>query len=779
MESKYSLGAGKVFPKFQMNKSTNHINFNNNLPKKPRLDQSPARVVQSGTETLLQQRKSLPVYSVRNRLLTEIQKHSTVILIGETGSGKTTQIPQFMHEIRLEKDGKIGVTQPRRVAAITLSQRVAQEMSTELGAIVGYTVRFEDVTSECTKLKYLTDGMLLREAMLDNLLMSYNIIVLDEAHERTVHTDVLFGIVKQAQTLRKERQMKPLKIVVMSATMDVDHFCDYFGGVPVIYLEGRQYPVQVLHAKQTQDDYVFSSLVTIFQIHRETPANQDILVFLTGQEEIEAMAHSIRSIAKLHSLNYPSTCPHLWSNGQRVWPRNQVAPGSNPSRGKCLRWAGHVARMGESRNAYRVLVGRPEGIRPLGMLKCRWEDNIKIDLREVGYDGRNWINLAQDRDRWQAYVRMAMNFRELDSKYPSLKVYPMYSSLPSHQQLDVFRPTPQGMRKVILSTNIAETSVTITGIKHVVDSGMVKVRTHHPGTGMDLLKVQRISQAQAWQRTGRAGRESAGFCYRVYTRQLLALGIDALSFDFMDMPPKESVNAALQQLKQLGAIESVECTKLTKLGNQMALFPLDPRFSKILLSAQDYCCLEEILSLVALLSSESVFVTPPTKREQAVAAHQKFVSTAGDHITLLSIFRQFNTVAQKKQWCHENFLNARNLQYASDVRTQLAELCQSCKIPPSSCGQNLDQVRKCLITGLFMNVAELQREKQYLTVESRQAVAIHPSSVLFGSQPHCVLFTEVVQTGRCFLRQVSQIDPEWLREIVPEYMRQHRLLSCV
>ncbi|XP_069692432.1 ATP-dependent RNA helicase DHX33-like [Periplaneta americana] len=690
MESKYSLGAGKVFPKFQMNKSTNHINFNNNLPKKPRLDQSPARVVQSGTETLLQQRKSLPVYSVRNRLLTEIQKHSTVILIGETGSGKTTQIPQFMHEIRLEKDGKIGVTQPRRVAAITLSQRVAQEMSTELGAIVGYTVRFEDVTSECTKLKYLTDGMLLREAMLDNLLMSYNIIVLDEAHERTVHTDVLFGIVKQAQTLRKERQMKPLKIVVMSATMDVDHFCDYFGGVPVIYLEGRQYPVQVLHAKQTQDDYVFSSLVTIFQIHRETPANQDILVFLTGQEEIEAMAHSIRSIAK-----------------------------------------------------------------------------------------------------------------ELDSKYPSLKVYPMYSSLPSHQQLDVFRPTPQGMRKVILSTNIAETSVTITGIKHVVDSGMVKVRTHHPGTGMDLLKVQRISQAQAWQRTGRAGRESAGFCYRVYTRQefdsmlknsipeiqrcnltsvvlqLLALGIDALSFDFMDMPPKESVNAALQQLKQLGAIESVECTKLTKLGNQMALFPLDPRFSKILLSAQDYCCLEEILSLVALLSSESVFVTPPTKREQAVAAHQKFVSTAGDHITLLSIFRQFNTVAQKKQWCHENFLNARNLQYASDVRTQLAELCQSCKIPPSSCGQNLDQVRKCLITGLFMNVAELQREKQYLTVESRQAVAIHPSSVLFGSQPHCVLFTEVVQTGRCFLRQVSQIDPEWLREIVPEYMRQHRLLSCV
>lgn len=689
MDSKYNLVGGNVCPKFPTKKPATVVNFGSST-KKPRLDQRPADVTQPGPGTLLQQRKSLPVYGVRNRLISEIQKHSTVIIIGETGSGKTTQIPQFMHEVRLDRNGIIGITQPRRVAAITLSQRVAQEMNTDCGAIVGYTVRFEDVTSEYTKLKYLTDGMLLREAMLDTLLMSYSIIVLDEAHERTVHTDVLFGIVKQAQALRNEKLLKPLKIIVMSATMDVDHFSDYFGSVPILYLEGRQHPIQVFHAVHRQDDYVFSSLVTIFQIHQDAPANQDILVFLTGQEEIEAMARSIRLIMK-----------------------------------------------------------------------------------------------------------------DLEGKCPCLKVYPLYSSLPSHQQLDVFRSTPQGMRKVILSTNIAETSITISGIKYVIDSGMVKVRTHHPGTGLDVLKVQRISQAQAWQRTGRAGRESPGFCYRVYTRQefdallknsipeiqrcnlanvvlqLLALEIDVLTFNFLDKPPKELVNGALQQLKQLGAIDAVEGTKLTKVGHQMALFPLDPRFSKILLSAKDYGCLEEILSIVALLSSESVFVIPPSKREKAVAAHKKFFSSSGDHITLLNIYRSFSAVTQKKRWCHENFLNMRNLQYASEVRSQLAELCQRCKMPLSSCNQNMDQVRKCLATGLFMNIAELQRERQYLTVESRQIVAIHPSSVLYSLQPHCVLFTEVIQTGSCYMRQVSQVDPEWLRDIVPEYVQQHRFLTSV
>lgn len=664
----------------------NRVTFNGNSPKRPKLEEHTPKSVPNATISPAKQRKLLPVYNVRHRLMTEIKKTPIVIIIGETGSGKTTQIPQLMHEDNIEGDGLIGITQPRRVAAITLASRVSEEMNCNVGGLVGYTVRFEDVTSSQTKLKYMTDGMLMREAMLDNLLMVYNIIVLDEAHERTIHTDILFGIIKQAYTIRKMKKLAPLKVVIMSATMDVDHFSNYFNCAPVVYLSGRQYPVSVMHAKEPQEDYVFSCLVTVFQIHREAPPNHDILVFLTGQEEIEAMANSIR----------------------------QIAP-------------------------------------------------------------------------------------ELNGKAPPLKVYPLYSSLPSHQQLDVFRPTPQGMRKIVLSTNVAETSVTISGIKYVIDSGVVKARTHHPGTGLDMLKVQKISQAQAWQRTGRAGRESAGICYRVYTQQdfdsflkntipeiqrsnlssvvlqLLALGINCMEFDFIDKPPRESIISALEQLKYLGAVESVGNPSLTKMGWKMAQFPLDPRYSKILISAKDFDCVEEILSIVALLSSESIFCTPVSKREKAISARQKFISALGDHITILNIYRGFNSTNLKKQWCHEHFLNWRNLQYASEVRTQLMELCMRSKIPLTSCGQDYDQIQKCLITGLFMNIAEVYRERQYITVGSRQIVSIHPSSVLFGLQPPCVLFTEVVQTGRCYMRQLSQIDPEWVMDIVPDFASKHRL----
>nr|CAD7586032.1 unnamed protein product [Timema genevievae] len=267
MDSKYSITVGQTSGKHKLNSPKNVVFTGSPVIKKAKLEQN----LNTSSPSVFHQRKLLPVFGVRNKLLAEIYKYSSLIVIGETGSGKTTQIPQFMHEVKLDRDGMIGVTQPRRVAAMTISQRVAQEMNTNLGELVGYSVRFEDVTSKCTKLKYLTDGMLLREALLDPLLLSYSVIVLDEAHERTVHTDILFGVVKQAQKFRTERSLKPLKILVMSATMDVDHFSHYFGNIPVVYLEGRQYPVQVFHAIKTQEDYAFSCLVTIFQIHKDAP----------------------------------------------------------------------------------------------------------------------------------------------------------------------------------------------------------------------------------------------------------------------------------------------------------------------------------------------------------------------------------------------------------------------------------------------------------------------------------------------------------------------------
>ncbi|MEQ2263958.1 putative ATP-dependent RNA helicase dhx33, partial [Xenotaenia resolanae] len=250
------------------------------------------------------QRKQLPIYQAKPRLLNELRRLHNAIVIGETGSGKTTQIPQYLFEAGIGRQGLIAITQPRRVAAISLAGRVAEEKRTQLGTLVGYTVRFEDVTSPETKLKFMTDGMLLREAIGDPLLLRYTVVILDEAHERTVHTDVLFGVVKTAQRRRRELNKIPLKVIVMSATMDVDLFSEYFNKSPVLYLEGRQHPIQIYYTKQPQSDYLQAALVAVFQIHQEAPQSHDILVFMTGQEEIEALARTCRDIAK----HLPDSC---------------------------------------------------------------------------------------------------------------------------------------------------------------------------------------------------------------------------------------------------------------------------------------------------------------------------------------------------------------------------------------------------------------------------------------------------------------------------------------
>nr|XP_018904073.1 PREDICTED: putative ATP-dependent RNA helicase DHX33 [Bemisia tabaci] len=632
-------------------------------------------------------RKALPISKVRERLVEEISNNMTLILIGETGCGKTTKIPQFIYKAKLNKGAMIAVTQPRRVAAVTIASHVANAFNSSVGGLVGYTVRFEDATSADTKIKFLTDGMLLREAMLDANLSNYSVIILDEAHERTVNTDILFGIVKRAQYNREQQKIKPLKIIVMSATMDVDHFCKYFNNAPVVFVEGRTFPVHIHNAVKPHEDYFFSVLSTIFQLHQSAPVNHDFLVFLTGQEEIESMAHNIRQI--------------------------QMDP--------------------------------------------KFKDS------------------------------------------PPMMICYLFAALPTFDQVKAFSPTPPGRRKVILSTNIAETSVTISGVKYVIDCGKVKIRTHQPSTGLDMLKVSPISQAQAWQRAGRAGRESEGHCYRAYTEQefanfkkntppeiqrcnlasvvlqLLAIGINAMKFDFMDKPNEQSIKEALLQLKDLGAITNIENPSLTQLGKLMSQFPLDPRYSKILICAQNYECLEEILIIVAMLSSETVFVNAQSKKEEVAEARQKFHSSSGDHITLLKIFRAFAAAETKKKWCSNNFLHFRNLEYATKVRKQLTELCQKNEFTSSSCGQQYDQIKKCLLTGLYMNLAELQRDKKYLTVHSRLTTSIHPTSSLFGSLPPCILFTEILETNKSYLNNISTIDPAWVEEVVPNYARQHIL----
>ncbi|XP_070188791.1 ATP-dependent RNA helicase DHX33-like [Littorina saxatilis] len=596
----------------------------------------PTMLAQKDRETLQAFRRKLPIFSVKNHLLAEVSKVQTAIIIGETGSGKTTQIPQYFHERGMSRPGQIAVTQPRRVAAISLAQRVASEMGVELGQQVGYCVRFEDMSSKDTKIRFMTDGMLLRETLLDPLLKRYAVVILDEAHERTVQTDILFGVVKVAQKKRVTAGLHPLKIIIMSATMDVDHFSAYFNSAPVLYVEGRQYPVQIYHPAQAQSDYLHASIVTLFQIHRNQDAVGDVLIFLTGQDEIEAAVRLIRDAS-----------------------------------------------------------------------------------------------------------------RNLEQGLPALSVLPLYAALPSHIQLRVFDPTPPGHRKVVVSTNIAETSVTISGIKYVIDCGRVKAKVHNPHSGLDLLRVVQASKEQCVQRSGRAGREGPGCCYRLFTEreferfrattmpeiqrcnlasvvlQLLGLNITrVLTFDFIDPPAEDAIVSALEELHQLAAVEGINDLqvlkakkhilretdiKLTPLGRKMLAYPLEPRLSKALLIANDYTCLEEILTIVSMLSVDSVFVNPANK--------------------------------SSNDWMFKRELRA----------------------------------RKCLAAAFFMNAAELQKEGEYLTVSSRERVCIHPSSALSRSKPAVLVYSELVKTTKCYMRDVSVVDAAWLMEVANAYFKTKRL----
>lgn len=634
------------------------------------------------------ERKTLPVTLQKEKLCGLIKKHETLIIIGETGSGKTTQIPQIVYENILRPDEDVVVTQPRRVAAISLAERVSFEVNTEIGDLVGYRVRFIDKIGHFTKIKFMTDGMLLRTAILEKSLSAFGCIILDEVHERTVNTDLLFGIVKRVQLSRKQSR-NPLKVIVMSATMNADLFADYFGNAQIVYLQGRLHDVKTFHAKKNVEDYFHDTFVTIFQLHKEAPERHDFLVFLTGQEEIENMALAIEHI------NQDSTL-------------------------------------------------------------------------------RN---------------------------YPVIKVRTLYASLPTNEQLKVFMPLEPNefARKIILSTNIAETSVTLTGIKYVIDCGKVKVRCFHPETSMDALKIENISQAQAEQRAGRAGRESDGYCYRIYSKkqydemnvdpvpeiqrcnlgnvvlQILAMNMDPYKFDFINKPSIESIDQAYKMLGNLGATKN---NILTEIGHKMTKFPLDPRYSKIIMSSVDFGCMEDIINIVSILSTDSIFVSSLSekKKKEAEDAHTKFKSSLSDHIMLLKTFRSYRKIKKdsKSSWCDDNFLNIRNLEYADRARDQLLDICKHLHLPiGQSCGENFDLIRKCLLTGFFENLAYLTKEKKYMTVNAKKECKIHPTSTLFHSYPHSVLYTEIIETSQPYMRYVTVIDKEWLPVIVPNFHQRH------
>ncbi|CAI8030442.1 ATP-dependent RNA helicase DHX8 [Geodia barretti] len=570
----------------------------------------------------------------------------------------------------------LGCTQPRRVAAMSVAKRVSEEFGCRLGQEVGYTIRFEDVTSQETVIKYMTDGMLLRECLIDPDLKQYAVIMLDEAHERTIHTDVLFGLMKNAVKKRPD-----LKLIVTSATLDAVKFSSYFFEAPIFTIPGRTHPVDVLYTKESESDYLDAALIAVMQIHLTEPPG-DILVFLTGQEEID------------------TACEIL-------------------------------------------------------------------------------------------YERM----KSLGPEVPQLIILPVYSALPSEMQTRIFDPAPPGTRKVVVATNIAETSLTIDGIYYVVDPGFVKQKVYNSKSGLDALVVTPISQAQAKQRAGRAGRTGPGKCYRLYTERayrdemlptavpeiqrtnlafvvlsLKAMGInDLLSFDFMDPPPMETLIMAMEQLHSLSALDDEGL--LTRLGRRMAEFPLEPQLSKMLIQSVHLGCSEEILTIVSVLSVQNIFYRPKDKQAVADQRKAKFHQPEGDHLTLLAVYNAWKNNKFSNPWCYENFVQARSLKRAQDVRKQMLGIMDRHKLDVVSCGKTVSKVQKAICSGFFRNAARKDPQEGYKTIVDNTTVYIHPSSALFNRQPDWVIYHELVLTTKEYMRETTALDPKWLVEFAPAFFR--------
>ncbi|KAL4182034.1 hypothetical protein AMTRI_Chr12g240460 [Amborella trichopoda] len=643
---------------------------------------------------ILEKRKTLPVWQQKQEFLDTLEKHQTLILVGETGSGKTTQIPQFVVEAGYTSNRKqIACTQPRRVAAMSVSRRVAEEMDVTIGEEVGYSIRFEDCTGPKTILKYLTDGMLLREAMTDPLLERYRVIILDEAHERTVATDVLFGLLKEVLKNRAD-----LKLVVMSATLEAEKFQGYFYGAPLMKVPGRLHPVEIFYTQDPERDYLEAAIRTVVQIHTCEP-HGDILVFLTGEEEIE---DACRKITK-----------EINNMGDQVGP---------------------------------------------------------------------------------------------------VKVVPLYSTLPPSMQQKIFEPAPPPSkedgppgRKIVVSTNIAETSLTIDGIVYVIDPGFAKQKVYNPRVRVESLLVSPISKASAHQRSGRAGRTQPGKCFRLYTEKsfsddlqpqtypeilrsnlanvvltLKKLGIDDLvHFDFMDPPAPETLMRALEVLNYLGALD--DDGNLTKLGEIMSEFPLDPQMSKMLVVSQEFNCSNEILSISAMLSVPNCFLRPREAQKAADEAKARFGHIDGDHLTLLNVYHAYKQNNEDPTWCYENFINQRAMKAADNVRQQLVRIMARFNLKLCSTDFNsrdyYPNIRKAMLTGYFMQVAHLERTGHYLTVKDNQVVHLHPSNCL-DHKPEWVIYNEYVLTSRNFIRTVTDVRGEWLIDIAPHYYDLSNFPNC-
>ncbi len=671
---------------------------------------------------------TLPVHEKLEEIKKAIAEHQVTIICGETGSGKTTQLPKICLELGRGAAGLIGHTQPRRLAARSVAERIAEELKSEIGSAVGYKVRFTDHTSRDACVKLMTDGILLAETQTDRYLAAYDTIIIDEAHERSLNIDFLLGYLKQLLPRRPD-----LKVIITSATIDAERFSQHFNGAPVLEVSGRTYPVEILYRPLTskdEDDAEVELTDAIVDAADELARHGegDILIFLPGEREIREAAEALR----------------------------------------------------------------------------------KSTLRRND------------------------------------EILPLFARLSHAEQHKIFHPTG-AKRRIVLATNVAETSLTVPGIKYVIDTGLARVKRYSARAKVEQLHVEKISQAAARQRSGRCGRVSAGVCIRLFSEEdfnsrpeftdpeivrsnlaavilrmaALKLG-DVAAFPFLEAPDQRYINDGFQVLLELGAVN--EHNGLTKLGEQMARLPIDPKIARILLAAKKHDCMAEILVIASALSIQDPRERPLEARDAAAKAHERFTDKQSDFLAYLNIWDSFQRERDKGlsnkqlvQWCRQYFLSHLRMREWRELHHQLAQTAiemglttkeAAFRRPPeakqltsseNAGDQDLsaklkqkqldkkqhraqiraakeagyEQIHRALLTGLIANVGMKSPDGNDYTGARGSRFHLFPASALFKAKPKWVMAAELVETTKLYARDVAAIQPEWIEQEAPHLVRYH------
>ena len=624
--------------------------------------------------------ESLPVSQRKAEIEKLLSEHQVIVVAGETGSGKTTQLPKMCLELGFGNLGTIGHTQPRRIAARSVAARIAEELKTELGDLVGYKVRFNDQISDNTQIKLMTDGILLAEIQTDRFLNQYSCLIIDEAHERSLNNDFILGYLKQLLPRRPD-----LKVIITSATIDVERFSKHFNNAPIIEVSGRTYPVEVRYrpvAEEDDQDQLQGILNAVDELQAE--GRGDILIFMNGEREIRDTAEALQ------------------------------------------------------------------------------KQNLK-----------------------------------------HTEILPLFARLSAQEQNKIFYPS--SLNRIVLATNVAETSLTVPGIKYVIDPGTARISRYSYRTKVQRLPIEQISQASANQRKGRCGRVSEGICIRLYSEedfnnrpeftdpeilrtnlasvilQMTALGLDDIeAFPFVDAPDKRHIQDGVKLLEELGAFETVqtqsgEKRRLTAIGRQLAQLPVDPRLAKMLLSAVDFGSVYEVMIIVSALSIQDPRERPTEKQQASDEKHRRFADKKSDFLAFLNLWHYVQeqqkelTKNQFRRQCQKDFLNYLRIREWQDIYQQIRLAVREMGLPINSEKAEYQQIHTALLSGLLSHIGLKEAEKQQYLGARNAHFAIFPNSVLFKKQPKWVMAAELVETSKLWGRMVAEIEPEWI-ELLAEHL---------